>query len=85
MQLKRMDKVVKGGKMLRFRAVVVVGDKKGRLGVGVAKAREIVDAIKKSAMDARKNIITVPMPHGSKIFFSVGFVSFNVKQCWILC
>ncbi|CDO99521.1 unnamed protein product [Coffea canephora] len=65
-QLKRMDKVVKGGKMLRFRAVVVVGDKKGRLGVGVAKAREIVDAIKKSAMDARKNFITVPMPHGSE-------------------
>ncbi|ONK74930.1 uncharacterized protein A4U43_C03F11570 [Asparagus officinalis] len=60
-QVRRVTKVVKGGKNMSFRAVVVVGDKKGRVGVGVGKAKEIVDAIAKSAANARRNIIAVPM------------------------
>lgn len=60
-QVRRVTKVVKGGKQMRFRAVVVVGDKKGQVGVGVGKAREVVAAVEKSATDARRNIITVPM------------------------
>lgn len=60
-QVRRVTKVVKGGKRLRFRAIVVVGDKKGQVGVGVGKAKEVIDAVQKSAVDARKNIITVPM------------------------
>ncbi|XP_020091357.1 30S ribosomal protein S5, chloroplastic-like [Ananas comosus] len=60
-QVRRVTKVVKGGKKLSFRAIVVVGDKKGHVGVGVGKAKEVVDAIAKSAANARRNIVTVPM------------------------
>ncbi|KAJ9136149.1 hypothetical protein P3X46_033255 [Hevea brasiliensis] len=61
MQVKRMTKVVKEGKQLHFRAIVVVGDKQGQVGVAVGKAKEVIAALQKSAVDARKNIITVPM------------------------
>ncbi|KAL8108005.1 small ribosomal subunit protein uS5c [Apium graveolens] len=60
-QVRRVTKVVKGGKQLHFRAVVVVGDKKGQVGVGVGKAKEVVAAVQKSATNARRNIVTVPM------------------------
>ncbi|NP_001413390.1 small ribosomal subunit protein uS5c [Spinacia oleracea] len=60
-QVRRVTKVVKGGKHMRFRAIVVVGDKKGQVGVGVGKAKEVVSAVQKAAVDARRNIITVPM------------------------
>lgn len=60
-QVRRVTKVVKGGKQLHFRAVVVVGDKKGQVGVGVGKAKEVVGAVQKSALNARRNVITVPM------------------------
>lgn len=60
-EVRRVTKVVKGGKNLSFRAIVVVGDKKGHVGVGVGKAKEVVDAIAKSAFDARRHIVTVPM------------------------
>lgn len=60
-QVRRVTKVVKGGKQLRFRAVVIVGDKKGQVGVGVGKAKEVVAAVQKSASNARRNIVKVPM------------------------
>lgn len=60
-QVRRVTKVVKGGKQLHFRAIVVVGDKKGQVGVGVGKAKEVLAAVQKSAVNARRNIITVPM------------------------
>ncbi|KAK7319702.1 hypothetical protein RJT34_04427 [Clitoria ternatea] len=60
-QVRRVTKVVKGGKQLRFRAVVVVGDKKGQVGVGVGKAKEVIAAVQKSAINARRNIVKVPM------------------------
>lgn len=60
-QVRRVTKVVKGGKQLKFRAIVVVGDKKGQVGVGVGKAKEVITAVQKSAANARRNIITVPM------------------------
>ncbi|KAI3924708.1 hypothetical protein MKX01_034270 [Papaver californicum] len=60
-QVRRVTKVVKGGKQLHFRAVVVVGDKQGQVGVGVGKAKEVVSAVQKSAVNARRNIITVPL------------------------
>ncbi|KAM7525083.1 hypothetical protein LguiA_014985 [Lonicera macranthoides] len=60
-QVRRVTKVVKGGKQLHFRAVVIVGDKNGRVGVGVGKATEVIPAVQKSATDARRNIITVPL------------------------
>ncbi|KAF6141902.1 hypothetical protein GIB67_037870 [Kingdonia uniflora] len=60
-QVRRVTKVVKGGKQLHFRAVVVVGDKQGNVGVGVGKAKEVISAVQKSATNARRNIISVPL------------------------
>ena len=60
-QICRVTKVVKGGKKLSFRAIVVVGNKKGQVGMGVAKAAEVIIAIQKAVADARKNLVTVPI------------------------
>ena len=57
----RVSKVTKGGKKLSFRAIVVIGDEKGQVGVGVAKADDVVNAFKKAKTDARKNLIQVPI------------------------
>ena len=60
-QIRRVTKVVKGGKKLSFRAIVIVGNKKGAVGMGVAKAAEVIIAIQKAVADARKNLINVPI------------------------
>ena len=57
----RVSKVTKGGKKLSFRAIVVIGDENGQVGVGVAKADDVVNAFKKAKTDARKNLIQVPI------------------------
>ena len=66
----RVTKVTKGGKKLSFRAVVVIGDENGQVGVGVGKAEDVVNAFKKAKTDGRKNLIRIPLtksltiPHG---------------------
>jgi len=60
-QVRRVTKVVKGGKKLSFRAVVVVGNGKGQVGVGVGKAAEVIGAIQKGVVDAKKSLIGVPL------------------------
>jgi len=60
-QIRRVTKVVKGGKKLSFRAVVVIGDEKGRVGVGVGKAAEVIGAVKKGVTEAKKCLVTVPL------------------------
>lgn len=60
-QIRRVTKVVKGGKKLSFRAIVIVGNKKGQVGMGVAKAAEVIIAIQKAVADARKNLVSVPL------------------------
>lgn len=59
--INRVTKVVKGGRNFRFSALVVVGDEKGNVGMGMAKALEVPEAIRKAIQDARKNMISVPL------------------------
>ena len=69
-KISRVSKVTKGGKKLSFRAVVVIGDENGQVGVGVGKAEDVVNAFKKAKTDGRKNLIKIPLtksltiPHG---------------------
>lgn len=60
-QVRRVTKVVKGGKKLSFRAVVAVGNSKGQVGIGIGKASEVINAIQKGVADARKSLISVPL------------------------
>jgi small subunit ribosomal protein S5 len=59
LQIRRVMRVTAGGRQLRFSALVVIGDKKGRVGYGLAKANEVAEAIQKAVSQAKKNIITV--------------------------
>ena len=75
----RVTKVVKGGRNFRFAALLVVGDEKGRVGVGIGKAAEISEAIRKGVEDAKKHLITVPLvgtsiPHDATGLFGTGKV-----------
>lgn len=61
----RVTRVTAGGRQLRFRAVMVIGDGKGRVGLGTGKSWEVVDAIAKALADAKKNMITVKIEDGT--------------------
>ncbi len=65
--IKRVVKVNKGGRQRRFSATVVVGDRKGRVGLGIGKANEVPDAIKKAIQDANKNLIKIPLIDGRTV------------------
>jgi small subunit ribosomal protein S5 len=60
-KISRVSKVTKGGKKLSFRAIIVIGDENGKVGVGVAKADDVVNAFKKAKADGRKNLIKLPI------------------------
>ena len=72
-QIDRVTRVVKGGRRLRFRALVVVGDKKGRVGAGVAKGQEVQTAVQKATIAAKKNLIKVPLTENGSIPHEVSF------------
>jgi small subunit ribosomal protein S5 len=77
--IKRVAKVVKGGRRFSFSAIVVVGDGHGVVGYGLGKANEVVDAITKGVDDAKKNLVKVPInkttvPHESIGKYGGGFV-----------
>ncbi|MBU2542675.1 30S ribosomal protein S5 [Patescibacteria group bacterium] len=63
--LARVTRVTKGGKQLSFRALVVIGDRKGRVGYGVDKGKDVQIAVEKSVNQAKKNMITIPLIKGT--------------------
>ena len=74
LQIDRVTRVVKGGRRLRFRVTVVIGDRKGRVGIGIGKALDVVGGISKAVADGKKNLISVPLrsgtiPHEIKLKF----------------
>ncbi|MGV2828257.1 30S ribosomal protein S5 [Myxosarcina sp. GI1(2024)] len=66
-QIRRVSKVVKGGKKLSFRAIVVVGNENGQVGVGVGKAADVIGAVRKGVADAKKQLVDVALTKSSSI------------------
>jgi small subunit ribosomal protein S5 len=78
-EVSRVTRVVAGGKRMRFRALVVIGDKKGRVGIGVRKGADVSEAMNKAVNSAKKSMITVPIindtiPHEIKLKFKSSVV-----------
>ena len=74
LQLDRVTRVVKGGRRMRFRATVIIGDRAGRVGLGLGKGSDVQIAARKAAAEAKKNLIEVPIvndtiPHSVKLKF----------------
>ena len=66
-QVKRVSKKTKGGNRIGFSLIVVVGDRKGRVGLGLGKARDVASSIRKGVSLAKKNLITVPLTNNGSI------------------
>ncbi len=65
LSIDRVTRVVGGGRRLRFRAVVITGNKKGKVGLGTGKATEVQTAVQKAAADAKRNMIRIPLKDGT--------------------
>lgn len=69
--VRRVTKVVKGGKTMRFSALVVIGDGKGKVGFGSGKAKEVPDAVRKATEQARRGMIRIPLREGRTLHHDV--------------
>ncbi len=78
-QIRRVSKVVKGGKKLSFRAIVVVGNEKGQVGVGVGKAADVIGAVRKGVADAKKQSVEVSLTKASSIVHVTNGVAGGAK------
>ena len=66
-QIRRVTKVVKGGKKLSFRAILVIGNEQGQVGVGVGKASDVIGAVKKAASYGKRNLVSVQLTRNNSI------------------
>ncbi|HLC44152.1 MAG TPA: 30S ribosomal protein S5 [Patescibacteria group bacterium] len=64
-EVRRVARTVKGGRRIRFRALVVIGNKKGKVGMGIAKANDVAEAVKKAVAQAKKSLVVVPIIDGT--------------------
>ncbi len=81
-QVNRVSKKTKGGNKISFSVLVVIGDKKGRVGVGLGKAKDVASAIRKAVSYAKKHLITVPIKNGtieSDIYLKLGAAKVLLK------
>lgn len=79
LELARVTRVTKGGKRMRFRACVIIGDRKGRVGFGLAKGLDVQQSVQKAATQAKKRLITVPLaqetiPHAVHMKFAAASI-----------
>ena len=78
-QIRRVSKVVKGGKKLSFRAIVVVGNERGQVGVGVGKASDVIGAVKKGVADGKKHLVDIPITKANSIPHPINGVGGGAK------
>jgi small subunit ribosomal protein S5 len=82
--IERVTKVVKGGKKMSFRAIIVVGNEQGKVGVGVGKAGDVITAVRKGVTDGKKHIINVPLTSSNSIPHATNtpFCPRLWRNCW---
>ena len=79
-KIDRVTRVVKGGRRLRFRVTVAIGDRKGRVGVGTGKASEVIQGIQKAVTRAKSNLVQVPVTDGDTIPHAVSIKYKSAKM-----
>jgi small subunit ribosomal protein S5 len=78
-QIRRVSKVVKGGKKLSFRAIVVIGNETGKVGVGVGKAGDVIGAVRKGVADAKKHVVDVPLTKTNTVTHRINGIAGGAK------